>query len=406
MSVKRAHFKLAIVVCTILYALVIFHIFTRNLVVDTDYPFHLHNIWAASNGFLLNDPFLNGGGHLPLAYGAIPTLTGVLLYPLLGIYTVAALLAVAAPVLWYLSRKVFEYIASKRVAWLSTTILVLNPFTVYLFLSAKLPFLWGICLALGSILLHLRGKNLLASLLGVAAIATHPLVVCLLGASLLLTRDLRGWLKPYSLPLAVFSLQLLFLFQFTPSGLPALLVTYIDRLIFLFLLLLVPLMVKKVESIKRVGPTLGVRCALVVSVLAIFSAGVVCARPPMLDNPEAYGELPEGVVENLKLGQVRYASDGSALYILPKLGVKFSNAGQEVFEVENVDAAAYAKRLKGENALYILVYGQPKENFVGGWYMEEARIREMGFPLIHSADNVRLYYVDPKIVETFLGRKG
>jgi len=394
--VKRTYWFIA-AACAIIYAFVIFQVSSRNLVADTDYPFYLHNIWAASNGFLLNDPFLSGGNHLPLAYGAIPTLTGALIYPLLGIYTVAALVAIAALALWCLSKKVFECIASERIAWLSATIVVLNPYTVYLFLSAKLPFLWGICFALASILFHLRGNNVLASLLAVAAIVTHPLVTFLLGALLLLTRDLRGWLKSYSPLLVVSSLQLFFLFS--PEGILARLGTYPDRLMFLSLFLLIPLLVKRVESIRGIGPTLGIRCALVVSALVILSAGMVYARPLAVDNPEAYNKLPEEVLENLKQGTVRYASDGSALYILPKLGVKFSNTGQEVFEVENVDAIAYAKRLKNENAVYILIY--VPEN-VGGWYMEETRIREMGFPLIHSADNIRVYYVDPKIIKTFL----
>jgi len=394
--VKRTYWFI-VVACAIIYAFVIFQVSSRNLVADTDYPFYLHNIWAASNGFLLNDPFLSGGGHLPLAYGAIPTLTGALIYPLLGIYTVAALVAIAAPALWCLSKKVFKCIVSKRIAWLSATIVVLNPYTVYLFLSAKLPFLWGICFALTSILFHSRRNNVLASLLAVAAIVTHPLTICLLGALLLLTRDLREWLKSYS-PLLVVSLLQLF-FLFSPEGILARLGTYPDRLMFLSLFLLIPLLVKRVESIRGIEPTLGMRCALVVSTLVILSAGMVYARPPAVDNPAAYDKLPEEVLENLKQGTVRYASDGSALYILPKLGVKFSNTGQEAFEVENVDAVTYAKRLKNENAMYILIY--VPEN-VGGWYTEETRVREMGFPLIHSADNIRVYHVDPKIIKTFL----
>ncbi|TDA29642.1 MAG: hypothetical protein DSO04_07285 [Hadesarchaea archaeon] len=43
------------------YAIVFAWVFVKNLAADTDYPYHLHAVWAVNQGHLLRDPFLNRG---------------------------------------------------------------------------------------------------------------------------------------------------------------------------------------------------------------------------------------------------------------------------------------------------------------------------------------------------------
>ena len=422
-------YKFVALACAVVCAWVVFQLFFRNLVLDTDYSFHMHNVWATSNGYLLNDPFLNGGNHFTLAYGAPAILLGALIYPLAGIYTVAILLTAAMPAMWYLSKRVFMHLASKEVAELAALLVLLNPFTVYFFLTAKLPFLWGICLALASIYFYFESRGALASLIGAVAVITHPLMIFLLGATLLLNLDFKRWLKPYSLPVGIFIAQLSLFFAplgaqavFPPSvlilaatlaiilrlnrgawpfcalgflvlalvalfgmlGLPTLPTVYFDRLAFLALLLVVPLAITKMKKYN----------AFLISFLLISTLGITCVRAaPIMDDPEIYRALPEETLTELRGGYVRYACDGSALYELPKLGIKFSNAGQELHEVENVDPLTYMKRIEDENASFILVYGQPEENVLDGWYLEELIVQACGYPLIYSADNLKIYAV-------------
>jgi len=80
------------VAVVVVYVAVFGWIFTKNLTSDTDYPYHLHAVWAVNQGYLVRDPFLNRGNSYTLAYGAPAYLLGGLLYPLFGIYTVALLL--------------------------------------------------------------------------------------------------------------------------------------------------------------------------------------------------------------------------------------------------------------------------------------------------------------------------
>ena len=425
-------YKFVALTCVLVYAWVVFQLFFRNLVLDTDYSFHMHTVWATSKGYLLNDPFLNGGNHFTLAYGAPAMLLGALIYPLAGVYTVAILLTAAMPTMWYLSKRVFTHLASKKVAELAALLVLLNPFTVYFFLTAKLPFLWGICFALASIYFYFKSRGALASLIGAVAVITHPLMIFLLGAALLLNLDFKRWLKPYSLPVGIFIAQL-FLF-FTPLGaqavflpgililaatlaiilwlnrgawpfyalgfpvlalialfgmlgLPTLPTVYFDRLAFLALLLLVPLAITKMKKYN----------AFLISLLLISTLGITYVRAaPIMDDPEIYRTLPEETLTELRGGYVRYASDGSALYELPKLGIKFSNAGQEMPEVENVDPIIYAGRVENENVSFILVYAWPDENAVDGWYLEEKIIQECGYPLIYLSNNLRIYEVTRK----------
>jgi hypothetical protein len=411
----------------------------------------MHNIWAVSEGYFTTDPFLSGGNHLPLAYGQFPVLLGALLHPLLGVYTVAALLAITVPTLWYLSKRVFELIASKRIAQLAAIVVILNPLTVDFYLTAKLPFLWAICFALASVFFYLRGRNLLASLLGIVAILNHPLVMFLLGAFLLADLDLKRWLKSYFLPLSIFSVQLLFfsppsihgiadiptlryLIEYSPYvrafvfgaflsiifwlkkeirwlcalglsivivaiiagflGSQTLPIAYFDRLGFLLFFPFFPLFVKKIKSIGTVRFTRGVGFTLATFVLVFSSTGMILANAPAVDNPTTYAELPNTILENLREGYVRYVSDGSALYLLPQVGVRFSNSGQAMWDVvEKVDADTYAEWLRKENVSHILIYGEPPENVVYGWYLEEEIILELGYPMIYSADNLRIYSI-------------
>ena len=438
---RQTGYKLAVVVCIIIYAWLVFQFFAQNLILDTDYPFHTHTIWAASNGHLLVNPFINGGNYLTLVYGGPAILVGGLLYPIAGIYTVAILLAIAVPALWYLSRRVFECLTNKKTARLAATIVLLNPFTVYYFLTAKLPFLWAICFALASVFLYLRGRNLFASLAGVLAVVTHPLAIFLLGALLLLNHNVKRWLKPFFLPLSITFIQLSLFFK--PIGwsmgtlpivnififaavmgavfwlkreawpfcvlglfvsaiaivtgflrLPTLPTAYFDRIAFLTVLLLIPLAIGKMGCLApfAIGK---MKYAFPSLFLVPMTLGVVYAyAAPAIDNPEVYRGLPEPLLENLKGGYVRYVSDGSALYELPKLGIKFSNSGQEMFEVENIDPVTYTRRLKNDNVSHIIVYGEPPdEDSIYGWYIEEKIIQELGYPLIYSADNLRIYAV-------------
>lgn len=102
--------NLLILTVIVVYAYLLFQLITKNLAYWPDYPFHLHNIWAASKGFLAHDPFLAGGTHLPLAYGAPVTFLGVLVYPLLDTYTVGFLIILTAPLIWFSSKAVFEHL--------------------------------------------------------------------------------------------------------------------------------------------------------------------------------------------------------------------------------------------------------------------------------------------------------
>jgi hypothetical protein len=65
-----------------------------------------------------------------------------------------------------------------------------------------------------------------------------------------------------------------------------------------------------------------------------------------------------------------------------------------MFEVENIDPVTYAGRLENDNVLHIILYGQPlDENSIYGWHIEGKIIQKLGYPLIHSADNLRIYAV-------------
>jgi hypothetical protein len=423
--VKRSSIlKLAIVACILVYVYVIFQLVAKNLVVDTDYPYHAHSIWAASKGFLLKDPFLVGGSHLTLSYGAPVILVGAVICPLLGAYTVAVLLAAAVPVLWYFSGKMFSRLASADVAKLAAIIVLLNPLTVYYFLTAKLPFIWAMCFGVASVYFYLEKRNLLAMSLGGLAVITHPLSIFLFAALLLMGHNFRQWIKYYFIAGGIFAVQLAFIFKFNPIGgvstfsivnililafallavfwvkketrilsatalaflacwcigglfglsMPS---AYFDRLGFLVLLLLAPLLIVKLGGISLRKPLLSV------PVFLVLTAGVGYARVTIeTDNPATYREMPEGLVTTLQQGYVHYACDGSALYELPKLGIRLSNEGRHVSEAAPENAEVYAAQIDAENASYILVYRISSV---------ENAIQELGYPLIYSEDNVKIY---------------
>jgi hypothetical protein len=403
-------------------------LFAKNLTADTDYPFHMHNIWAFSQGYL-RDPFISGGSWFTLGYGAPAIALGAFLYPLLGVFTVAALLALAFPVLWHCSKRVFERLASKKIAQLATFAVLLNPLTVYMFLTAKLPFIWATCFGLMSISFYLRGRGVLAAAMGVLAVITHPVAIFLFGALLLLNLDFRRWLKFYIPVCAVTIFQLLTMFRLgigngaTPifytaiillvaaltalflvrreSRIPCTLgfaflassviacffgvsvpTVYFDRIAWFVFVLSLPFLIKRVtSSLKKLIP------ATTIFSLVFSAAFIGFHAVSVFDNPSVYQELPSEVTQELENKYVRYATDGSALYELPKHNIGFSNAGQEVFEeqlfVEYIEnAAAYRVQIEMENASYILVYGQsPEENF----------IHQLNYALIYSADNLKIY---------------
>jgi len=427
---RRFDTRTFVIIVCITYAVVFAWLFARNLTSDTDYSFHMHSIWTFSQGNWIRDPSINGGNWFTLGYGTPAIAFGALLYPLLGVLTVAALLALAFPVLWHYSKRVFEGLASKKVARLATFAVLLNPFTVYMFLTAKLPFIWAACFGLMSVSFYLRGRGLLAAATGVLAVITHPMAIFLFGALLLLNLDFRRWLKFYIPVCAVTVLQLLTVWRLdvgngvTPvfytamillaAALTALFLVrresrapctiglallagsviacffgvsvptvYFDRIAWFVFVLSLPFLIKGVtpSTLKKLIPA-------TTTFALVFSAALIGFHAvSVFDNPAAYRGLPSGVTQELENKYVRYATDGSALYELPKLNIRFSNAGQEVFEgelfVERIEnAAAYRVQIEMENASYILVYGQsPEEDF----------IHELDYTLIYSADNLKIY---------------
>lgn len=419
----RFDLRLALIVAGIaIYAYILFLLFAKNLAYWPDYPFHLHNIWAASKGFLGQDPFLAGGVHLTLAYGAPVTLLGVLLYPLLGILTVAVLLGVAAPGIWFSSRAMFRHLVQERAATLGAFLVLLNPFTMYLFLTAKLPFIWGLCFALISVHFYFEEKWIFAVLLGALAVITHPMAICLLGASVLLTRNIVDWLKTYFVPSGIFLVQLVTLFGVSFQAASEI---HILNILFLSGALVAVLWLRKdcwplcvvglvvllaaIASffglpvpgalvLDRVGfvallfalPFLMQKYAPLALVFVLLSAGVVVAHSPIPDNPAAYDNLPPELVEDLGTSEVRYASDGSALYMLPKLGIRFTNEGRESSEEVPDNLEAYVKLIEAENASYVLIYGDYSKH---SWraQAEENIIQELGYSLIYSQDNISIY---------------
>lgn len=415
--------NLLIVAAIATCAYLLFQIIDKNLTYWPDYSFHLHNIWAVSKGFLAHDPFLAGGAHMPLAYGAPVTFLGVLVYPLLGAYTVGFLLILAAPLLWFSSRKVFEHLVERKTATVGALVALLNPFTMYLFLTAKLPFIWGLCFALMSIHFYYGRKWWLASGLGALAVITHPMAIFFLGAPILLDRKPVRWLKANFVPSAIFFVQLMLLFGISSSPHPE---VHVLNVMFLagalaivlwlrrdcWLLCLVGLLaigfsvagglfglpVPGSLMWDRIGfvallfalPFLIQRYALLAPVFMLLSAGVVVAHSPIPDNPAIYDNLPPELTESLSAGEVRYASDGSALYLLPKLGIRLSNAGRESSERVPDNLEAYAELIEAENASYILIYDGYSE-FSWRAEAEEKLVQELGYPLIYSQDNVKIY---------------
>jgi hypothetical protein len=401
-------------------------IFTKNLTSDTDYPYHLHAVWAVNQGYLVRDPFLNRGNSYTLAYGAPTYLLGGLLYPLFGIYTVALLLLLGVPLLWLGLKDMFS---SNKDADLITLACLLNPLTVYFFLTCKLPFLWGLAFAAFSLSMYMKERNRSAMLLGVLAMITHPLSFAFLAAILLIECDLRKWLSSY-LPVCLVLLLQFFLFfgkgEEGPSPLsvfnvlllvcslvitvilrpqskfPFLLATsltgvtlilgfppscYFDRFAWAVLTVSMPFIVASVTKLKQ--PLLFFFPLSVLSLLAI-GATAVMAFP---DNPQIYDNLIREnlTVAKLKEGYVWYSGDGSALYFLPLVGVRFSNSGFLPFEMrlEN-DPLLFCRRLAHDNVSFVLVYREsPEENY----------ILRLGFPLFYSQENLRIYKV-PESVKT------
>jgi hypothetical protein len=417
-----------------IYAVLFSWAFTQNLTLNTDYPFHLHNIWALTRGHFGLNPFIGGGSRLTLTYGGPPLLLGALLYPILGVYTVAVLMLLALPLLWHFSLRVFHKLTTRRIAKYAVLVALLNPLTLNFFLAAKMPFLWGTVFGMASLGFYLERKPALAALTGVLAIITHPLSVFLLAAILLLKFNPVDWLKVYLPVCVVVALQALFLFGipgiggggetlhipktvFLTGTLVALIVirrnsrvpcalsllvlasavvaalfgatipsVYFERIAWFVLLVSAPFLVKLALP----------RLRLLTTVLPPFAAFLILLfwmRPliapsfAFVDNPAVYENLiaDNQTVQELQNGYVRYSGDGSALYILPRAGIRFSNTGVEIPDFhpyENVDE--YYESLLRENASFVLIYmGSPEEEY----------LIELDFPLVYSRENLRIYEV-------------
>lgn len=300
---------------------------------------------------------------------------------------------------------------------------LLNPFTIYLFLTAKLPFLWGLCFALVSVHFYYEGRRWLASGLGALAVLTHPMAIFFLGAPILLDRKPVDWLKANFIPLTILLLQLTLLFgvSFSPSlEIHALNIAFLAGTLTVILwlrkncwpLCLVGLLalglsvaggvfglpVPRSLVLDRVGfvallftlPFLIQRYPAIAPVLMLLSAGVAVAHSPISDNPVAYDNLPPKVVDSLSTGEVRYASDGSALYLLPKHGIRLSNTCRESSRAAPDNLEAYTKSIEAENVSYILVYEGYSERFERA-EAEENLVKELDYPLIYSQDNIKNY---------------
>lgn len=427
MSIER---KLAVLAIAI-YAAVFVWIFAQNLTADTDYPYHLHNIWAINQGHFVTNPFLNGGSATPLAYGGPPLLLGAAIYPIFGVYSVAVLMLIGLPLLWHFSRRLFNKFTTKRVAIFATFVALLNPLTIQFFLTIKLPFIWGVAFGLASLSFYLERKATYAALAGMLAVVTHPLGFFLLAAILLFEFDIKRWLVPYLpvcalvalqaltlfriggggggcsqifvLPIALLAIALVILFAFRKEsrgpcalwlvalgsavamglvgvGVPTI---YFDRIAWFVLILSAPFFIKL--ALPRLKPIAVSAAALTLA----LSIPIVCMSltAASFDNPGVYDNLVTDTqaLGKLKNGYVRYSGDGSALYILPISGVKFSNSGQESFTffMDN-DAQAFYYRLLEENASFVLLYrNSPEEDY----------LVELNFPLMYSQENLRIYEV-------------
>ncbi len=413
-----------VAVSIVFYAVLFGWIFWQNLTADTDYPYHLHRIWALTQGYYITDPYLSHGTEFTLKYGAIPLLLGVLIYPVFRVYTVAVLLVIAFCLLWYFSQQLFSKLATARIARLATIIVLLNPLTVMLFVTTKMPFLWGVVFGVLSLNYYLEGKRVVAAVLGAISIITHPLCIGLLAAILMLRFDLKNWLK-YYLPVCVLSgVQAVFFLGGSEGGgqiylpptlllvsslitlfatrqssrvpcaiaLAALAISlaagyaptaYFERMAWFVIFISIPFYVELVGSRLR-------QVVCPVSAFAmVISVFMVCLNPTLAraDNPEVYENLlaENEILEILTDGYVRYSGDGSALYVLPFGGVRFSNSGVELHEFSSYEnAAEYYDLLLSENASFVMVYQQsPEENY----------LVELGFPLAFSYENLRVYQV-------------
>lgn len=418
--------------------------FTKNILVDTDYPFHMHNIWAVSKGFLVSDPFLSGGAHLTLRYGGPIILLGAAIYPILGKFTAAFLLAAAVPAVWYSAKKVYGHFSNSKIAEISALVAVLNPFTIY-YCSCLLPFVWGVVFALWSVHFYLDGRAHLAVFLGLITVITHPLAIFLFLTLLLVHQNLRKWLKVFFIPLVGFGamftalwgipnltggahhvyplalsilnigilissllaaffikretrifsgLAMFITISWSVSGIFGLWfpIAYLHRIGFLVILVLMPFLIKSAAG-KISVPTISViRYISALPVLTILIGSGVYAGPltNSPDNADAYLKLPDNILIPLQKNYVLYASDGSALYELPKLGVKFANAGRNSYAPIPENARAYAQMVETENASFILIYEGYNE-FPLRVEAEENMIRELGYPLIYCKDNIKIY---------------
>lgn len=418
---------IAVIVLASLFALVLL----QNQLIDTDYSFHLHEIWALYKGYIPSSPFLGGGSHFLFKYGAPIDLLGTLIYPVTGVYTVGILLGASIPPFWYFSEKVFSFFTDHRTARLAALAAILNPLFLYYLTTAKLPLLWGFVFFLASIYFYLEERSLLAVLFGALGVVTHPLSIFLPLSLLLLNPEFKRWAKIYFIPLAIFFLQTTAFFGLFQgifsshslqlwilaidagvlamalalsfklkeksrmlSGLALLILViwiiggingiwipakYFNRLGFQVFLILMPFLLVKVRQFEN---TKAFAALTVFSMLALSATTVGCAKF-MEDSPQAFQKNHENIGEIVGENYVHYAGDGSALFELPRLeNIKFSNSGRAPFTSLPENKYEYEKSLLRENAIFVLFYGSN---------LRENMIKSLGYPVVYSHDNITLY---------------
>ena len=431
MNYEKDYKRILIFLTIATYVLVFAWLFGRNLTADTDYSFHMNNIMELSKGNWIKNPYLSGGKYLTLAYGAPAYLLGAGLYLLFGTLTVALLMLIAFLIFLHYDKKLVASLTNnKKISELAFFALLLNPFTVYMFITAKLPFVWASCFGLISLVYFFNDRKYPAVAMGVLSVITHPVAIFLFIGAFLLNFKSKEILVVYAPIFTLSIINLLFVWHFNIFGgmqigiselvalsiffavvtalywarresrpfcisigcLSALLFVgtlagafsvpfiYFDRAGWLIFLVASPFLAQrflpKMESIVPSIVPLTIVCAM------LITGGVVAYHAMSInDNPEVFSSLPQKVVTSLYNGWVHFANDGSALYELPKDGVRFSNAGQ-VNQVPNENLDSYIKRIMIENASFVLVYGKsPEENL----------IENLGWPLIFHENDLKIW---------------
>lgn len=371
-----------------------------------DYSYHLHEIWAISEGNFLSSPFVQGFQFFH--YGLPFSLAGALIFPLFGELTLVVLSGVAFILLFFASRKVYRHFVSERVANICAFFSVMNPGTYAFVLGGTIPFLWGIVFGMFSLGFFLDGEKWKSSFSGILTVVTHPLAV-LIFPCLFFVEDIRKrfleWVKVYS-PTILLSFGMLAIFFGLLSGmyagggpnphfvyrLPFLLgvlvlsfglmkktrwlsgltlggvmvwfslsfvgvwfpMNYFGRPAFALGLLLIPFVVQKWTTIpvkRRKKLYLGFYCSLIfISTLLPLSA------PGVQSEMTNENEIAENVSKIVGSEPVYLASRGEEFYQLPRENVRFVNKGVIRWSSsENLER--FLKTIENENVSYVVYNG-------------------------------------------------